>query len=405
MNERAREVVAHHCNSGIVSNFFDGSLVLDVRHYRSTSRDTLAVIGRDKNADIVVDGSNVSRVQCTFELIREINGIMLYDRSNGNTTHVFGKNATPFEDGRPRKVVVQKRLNTMLGIGGRGEPEFQFEIVWHFSPMEVSEKIKSWFAWNDQWTECSWLSRTTDDLEAVLSSHSYGYSGIISSHQNPQDRPKDTPLELNNIARPRISCGSSGNPTHIVWWAKSRPNRDSSRPYYRFDAQVSEAIVRLLKGVDDQTQLDCCAPKIEQMAHEMVKSEWMQQGIWCEEWKEVPQWYWMHEASYCKPSPCKEDTSTPEVPFFGIFGPRQLTPTTEAVETGSKSTQDPSSPEPRQTVDARASRPLYQFEYQMASELKDWMEMRTPMKYSLTPADINTRVYEKVKATWERRGI
>jgi hypothetical protein len=44
---------------------------------------------------------------------------MLYDRSFANSTQVFGENATPFERERDqRKVLVQKKLNTIIGMGG-----------------------------------------------------------------------------------------------------------------------------------------------------------------------------------------------------------------------------------------------------------------------------------------------
>lgn len=44
--------------------------------------------------------------------------VMLYDRSHGQSTQVAGENATPFEDGRVRKIVVQREPNTMVGMGG-----------------------------------------------------------------------------------------------------------------------------------------------------------------------------------------------------------------------------------------------------------------------------------------------
>jgi hypothetical protein len=45
---------------------------------------------------------------------------MLYDRSHGYTTQVFGENATLFEHGRIRKVLVQQDLNTIIRMGGEG---------------------------------------------------------------------------------------------------------------------------------------------------------------------------------------------------------------------------------------------------------------------------------------------
>jgi hypothetical protein len=46
-----------------------------------------------------------------------------------NSTQVFGENATPFERERDkRKVVVQKDLNTIIGMGGERCDLVQFEL-------------------------------------------------------------------------------------------------------------------------------------------------------------------------------------------------------------------------------------------------------------------------------------
>jgi hypothetical protein len=68
---------------------------------------------------------------------------MLYDRSNGQTTQVSGEIATPFERGRPRRVIVQKKLNTIIGMGGAGCDLVQFKLEWHQDPTQVVKKIKN----------------------------------------------------------------------------------------------------------------------------------------------------------------------------------------------------------------------------------------------------------------------
>jgi hypothetical protein len=71
---------------------------------------------------------------------------MLYDRSFAQSTQDFNKNATPFEHKRVRKVLVQKDLNTIIGIGGEGRNLFQFKLEWHQDPTQTAEAIKNYDA-------------------------------------------------------------------------------------------------------------------------------------------------------------------------------------------------------------------------------------------------------------------
>lgn len=86
LNERARNVVAHPCNAHIISTLVDDSITLDVGHVRSVSGDnaTLATLGR--NGDILVDGPDIARIQCSFEIDRETSVVMFRDRSRSQTS-------------------------------------------------------------------------------------------------------------------------------------------------------------------------------------------------------------------------------------------------------------------------------------------------------------------------------
>ncbi|PVH72172.1 hypothetical protein DL98DRAFT_596263 [Cadophora sp. DSE1049] len=144
-NPRARDVVAHPCNIYLHSTLPDanGALALGVGfNIRSQSRNTLATLGRN-DTDIIVEGSSIGRVQCSFEIDLDSRVVMLYDRSNAQTTQVSRDNATPFEYGRLRRVVVQKGLNTIIGMGGVGCGLVQFESIWHQGPIDTVEKVKS----------------------------------------------------------------------------------------------------------------------------------------------------------------------------------------------------------------------------------------------------------------------
>jgi hypothetical protein len=140
VNERARAVVTDPNHDHFVSTLPDGTLALDIGHIRSKSCGTLATLGRD--ADIYVPGSSIAKLQCSFEVDLDTNVVMLYDRSHAQTTQVYGENATPFEPGRLRKVVVQQELNTMIGMGGVGRNIVLFELEWHHNAAQTMENIK-----------------------------------------------------------------------------------------------------------------------------------------------------------------------------------------------------------------------------------------------------------------------
>ena len=169
-NPRAHDAVAHPSNIYLHSTLPDGALALDVGfNIRSQSRNTLATLGRN-DTDIIVEGSSIGRVQCSFEIDLDSRVVMLYDRSNGQTTQVFGDNATPFEHGRLRRVVVQKGLNTIIGMGGVGCDLVQLELIWHQGPVDTVEKVKNQDGIPCGAEENPRLARTVDEAPTVLPS-------------------------------------------------------------------------------------------------------------------------------------------------------------------------------------------------------------------------------------------
>jgi hypothetical protein len=120
--QRAKGVVEDVRNGHLVSAHPEAGFVLDVGfNIRSkSSAATLATLGRG-DTNIHISGGSIARTQCSFEIDEQTGIVMLYDRSHGQTTQVFGDFATPFEPGRARKVVVQKGLNTIIGMGGVGQ--------------------------------------------------------------------------------------------------------------------------------------------------------------------------------------------------------------------------------------------------------------------------------------------
>ncbi|CDM30302.1 hypothetical protein DTO013E5_9283 [Penicillium roqueforti] len=171
LNERAKNVASHPGNKHLTSKLNDGTIVLDIGfHIRSRSRHTIATLGRGGDADLFIEGFNISKIQCSFEIEPNTNVIMLYDRSHGQTTQVFGHNATPFEHGRVRQVVVQKNLNDVLGMGGKMQDVFRFQLLWHENTCLTTERIKELESILDDHVENPRLARTVDDLETVLPS-------------------------------------------------------------------------------------------------------------------------------------------------------------------------------------------------------------------------------------------
>lgn len=169
LNRRAQHVVAHSRNSHLVSTLPDGTRALDVGfHINSSPSITLATLGRHKT-DIFIEITSIARLQCSFEINLDSKVVMLYDRSNRESTQVSGDNATPFEYSRLRRVVVQKGLNSILGMGGVRCDHVQFEIHWHYPPGETTQAIQK----HEEMlcmVEDPRLARTVDEELEILSS-------------------------------------------------------------------------------------------------------------------------------------------------------------------------------------------------------------------------------------------
>jgi hypothetical protein len=138
-NGWAKIVVEDEANGYIALELDDGTIVLDIGHIRPKSGEILATLGR--NASILVKRAGISKVQCLFSIDPTTNVIMFHDMSPGQTTQVSGKNETPFERGRPRKVVVRDNLNTIIGMDGRDRNLIQFELHWHIAPDQMTNPL------------------------------------------------------------------------------------------------------------------------------------------------------------------------------------------------------------------------------------------------------------------------
>jgi len=170
--QRARDVIAHPYNSRFLSTLDNGERGLDIGfHIPSHFPSTLATLGRS-GADVHIEYSSIAKLQCSFEIHSDTNVVMLYDKSHLETTQVFGENATPFETGRIRQVLVQPGLNVIIGMGGAKRNFVLFELIWLQDPIRTMERVKN----REDEIRSSYqvhplIARTTlDDTETVMHS-------------------------------------------------------------------------------------------------------------------------------------------------------------------------------------------------------------------------------------------
>ncbi|OJD15570.1 STE protein kinase [Emergomyces pasteurianus Ep9510] len=146
MGENAQAVLNHPSNRHLLSKFLEHDqefVGIEIGfHIGSAAQYTLATLGRS-GADITVDGPSISRIQCSFEVLPEINTVMLYDRSNSQTTEVCGPGAISFEPGRLRRIVVRHDINNMFRIRSSESDLIQFRLVWHRPDFNSTYEVKN----------------------------------------------------------------------------------------------------------------------------------------------------------------------------------------------------------------------------------------------------------------------
>lgn len=178
--------------------------------------------------------------------------------------------------------------------------------------------------------------------------------------------------------------------------------RWASRPYDQFAAQNAEERERIIEAISNRT---CRVPggtDFETLAHENVKKRWVEQGIWNNKWNSMANGSWKHE----EPLELEWESSDAEPPF-PVFSFSQTK--AEAKPRQPKSDEEERRIAERQATQERereASRPFYQFVYQVSKE-RERMQDESGVGDATVPAsaDINTRAYENVKNKWIKRGI
>lgn len=61
-------------------------------------------------------------------------------------SHAVGENATPHENERVRKVLVQKDPNTRIGMGDERRKFIQFKLEWHQDRTQTAKALKNYKA-------------------------------------------------------------------------------------------------------------------------------------------------------------------------------------------------------------------------------------------------------------------
>ena len=139
----------------------------------------------------------------------------------------------------------------------------------------------------------------------------------------------------------------------------------------------------------------------DKMAYENVRNSWVEQGISNDKWNQFAFGRWKHQEPLELESELETDSETASKPLFFIdpkppLKPRQLK----------------SDDRERQIAEQRlvrkrereASRPYYQFVYQISKERKRTQDELTNGQ-GADAADINTRAYENVRNVWGKQGI
>ncbi len=180
--------------------------------------------------------------------------------------------------------------------------------------------------------------------------------------------------------------------------------REASKPHKQFSAQVEEERRRIWNA-DPRTTWIKINPgdsTFKKEACETVKKRWVEQGIWNNKWNQFAYGRWKHE----EPLELESDLETNSK--AGPFPP----PFSFIPKPQPKLRRPKGDDEKRRIAEQRvvqdrereASRPYHQFVYQILKE-RERIQEGSAIGEGADAADINTRAYENVRNTWNRRGI
>ncbi|RMZ80254.1 hypothetical protein DV738_g2924, partial [Chaetothyriales sp. CBS 135597] len=115
---------------------------LEVGYHVSGRPRSLVIVEVGRNADLVMPGSNISKVHFSFEIHPESRQIMFWDRSRLQTTKIEPDGFR--SDGDFRQVVLKTgRSDYKISAGGEKLDQFVFYLRWLKDAAEVMEEIEN----------------------------------------------------------------------------------------------------------------------------------------------------------------------------------------------------------------------------------------------------------------------
>lgn len=141
-----------------------------------------------------------------------------------------------------------------------------------------------------------------------------------------------------------------------------------------------------------------------------VRSRWIEQGIWNDDWGSQPGWPKVPGTAYPTPFWAHEDRPNPFVPQK-LEEPQLLFNTTGDLFGNNTHADHPQSPqgiaedqESETQRDISASRPYYQFVYQVSKEC-EWIRDEADYARPGEPIDVNAAAHKSIKQLWQKSKI
>ncbi|KID83609.1 hypothetical protein MGU_09171 [Metarhizium guizhouense ARSEF 977] len=150
----------------------------------------------------------------------------------------------------------------------------------------------------------------------------------------------------------------------------------------------------------------------DSMSHQRVKERWVEQGIWRDNWSQIPKYDWKHEeppeSDPCSDSEIESETPACAAPLSFSSNPRPPRP--QPRPRPNKSDQEIREAAERREIkrgirekERNASRPFEQFLYQLRRESKRLeADLRDTVTMNL---DINALAFQNVQRAWAKRAI
>lgn len=174
-------------------------------------------------------------------------------------------------------------------------------------------------------------------------------------------------------------------------------DREASKPHRQFAHQLAEEEQRIWKR---NLRLIPVGSSAKAMAEDIVRKRWDEQGIWNSKWHRFAYGRWKHEEPI--ESAHEANSEVEPSPSFFAFAQKSL-PNPRQIKSD-EAKQQIAQQEVAREHEREASRPYYQFVYQISTERERILEDSEHREDAET-TDINTKAYNKVKNAWTEWGI